>query len=229
MANDINPSNYPGNSHKERIERKQEMNEQIKDDQKTKEEKKVEKVISGAAVTRKKGLGRKIAETFAGDDAQSVGQYILFDVVIPAAKAMISDAASQGVERLLFGDSSRRTSTTSRGSSGYTSYSKMYSPNREDRPSGPPGSRAMTSKARATHDFSEVVLETRAEAEEVMGCMDDLIEKYGIASVAEFYELVGITGSFTDDKFGWDDLRGSDIRRVRQGYLLILPKPKPLT
>lgn len=227
MSKDI-PGEFPGNSHKERIERKKEMTEQTKD--KTPSDKNVEKVISGTAVTRKKGLGRKIAETFTGDDAHSVGQYILFEVIIPAAKSMISDAASQGVERMLFGDSSRRPSSSSYGSgrTNYTAYTKSYSPNREDRGTGPDSARYMSSKARATHDFSEVVLETRVEAEEVMGCMDDLVAEYGVASVNDFYNLVGITGAFTDDKYGWTNLRGADIRRVRQGYLIILPRPEPL-
>lgn len=221
MINEAAPStNYPGNSHKAKAKAETEVSSE-----KTKP--KVESVVTGKVVKRKKGLGRKFAETFTGDDAQSVGTYIFFDVIVPAAKAMISDAASQGVERLLFGESARgRTSRTGGRSGGsYTSYNKAYSPNREDRPSGP---RQMSNRAQANHDFDEIILETRLEAEEVLDCMTDLIGKYDVATVADLYDLVDITGSFTDSKYGWTDLRGSSVSTIRGGFLLNLPKPTPI-
>lgn len=203
-------TNYPGNSHKAKTK-------VVKDE---KERPKVEKVVTGTVVKRKKGLGRKFTETFTGDDAKSVGEYIFFDVVVPAAKAMISDAASQGVERLLFGETVRSRSARTVG--GHTSYNRMYSPNREDRPSGPP-SRNISQRARATHNFDEVILSSRAEAEEVIDCLTNLIEDYDVASVADLYDLVDITGSFTDSKWGWSSMQGASVTHIRQGYLLNLP------
>jgi hypothetical protein len=58
--------------------------------------------------------------------------------------------------------------------------------------------------------------------------MDQLIEKYETVSVADLYELLGVTSSYTDEKWGWVDLREATIRRVRDGYLLDLPKPESL-
>ena len=55
-----------------------------------------------------------------------------------------------------------------------------------------------------------------------------LIERYQSATVADLYELVGVQGSYTDDKWGWVDIRGAGITRVRNGYLLDLPRPQPL-
>lgn len=204
--------NYTGNSHKIK-ESKTETSGR---------EKKVEKVISGEAVKRQKPLGRKVAETFAGDDVQSVGNYILFDVVLPAAKAMISDAASQGVERLLFGDSARSAKPGNR--SGYTSYNRMYSGGASTA-SKP---REISRRARTNHEFDEVILTTRGEAEEVLERLGDLVDEYDSATVSDLYDLVGITGSFTDDKWGWTDLRTAGVSRVREGYLLSLPRTQPL-
>ena len=201
--------NYPGNSHKN------------KDKNPSPPAKKVEKVISGEAITRKKTFGSKFKETLTGEDARSVGAYILFDVIIPAAKAMLADAASQGAERMLFGDSNRnRRSSISK--QGYTSYNRMY--NRDEKPTR----RDLSQRARATHDFAEVVLSSRGEAEEVLDRLNDLIDTYDMATVSDLYDLVGITGSFTDDKWGWFDLRGATIRPVREGYLILLPKTQPL-
>lgn len=205
--------NYPGNSHKERDT-----------PDKPEGRKPLEKIITGEAAQKKKTLGQKIAETFTGDDAQSVGSYILFDVVIPTVKTMISEAVSQGAERLLFGDSSRR-SLGNRRPQQHTSYNKMYTARSE--PSRSEG-RSISQRGRATHDFDEIVLESRGDAETVLDRLGDLIADYDVATVSDLYDLVGITGSFTDDKWGWFDLRGASVTRVRAGYLLNLPKTAPI-
>lgn len=204
-------TNYPSNSNT----RKQAVGG-------SKSEKVVERVTTNEVVQRKKPLGRKLVESFTGDDVGSVGHYILMEVLLPAAKTMISDAASQGVERLLFGDSRPRAGNTRVGG-GYTSYNRMYGGStRRDEP------RTISRTARATHDFGEVILQTRGEAEDVLDRLSALVEQYDVATVSDLYELVGITGAFTDDKWGWADLRGSSIRRIRDGYLVELPRPTPI-
>lgn len=202
--------NYPSNSHKS------------KTSDPAKPEKNVEKVITGQAIQRKKSLGSKFKEVMSGDDARSVGAYILFDVIIPAAKSMLADAATQGLERILFGDS-RRSSSTSR--TNYTSYNNMY---KSRQAGGSPQKLELSQRARATHNFGEVVLSSRGEAEEVLDRLTALIDQYQVATVSDLYDLVGITGSFTDDKWGWFDLRGSGINRVREGYLINLPQTQPI-
>jgi hypothetical protein len=204
--------NYPSNSHKER---------DITPDKAV--EKNIEKVISGTVVQRKKSWTSRIKETFVGDDARSVGSYILMEVLIPAAKTMISDAASQGVERMLFGDARPRSSSSR--SSNYTSYNRMYSGAKDNYRDEP---RKISQRARATHDFGEVVLDSRGEAEGVLERLIEIVDKYDVATVSDLYDLVGITGSFPDDKWGWGDLRGASVRRVRDGYLLDLPNTMPI-
>ena len=58
--------------------------------------------------------------------------------------------------------------------------------------------------------------------------MDELLETYGIVSVADLYELVGIIGNYTDNKYGWTNLRNAEPIRVNGGYLLKLPKVCPI-
>ena len=209
--------NYPGNSHK------------VRDSSATPErEKKVEKVISGNVVQRKKGLGKKIAETFSGDDMNSVGSYVLFEVLLPAAKNMFFDAVTQGFERAIFGESKRRISTGTRVG-GYTAYNRMSAPGSYSGGSMARNeSRSISPRARAVHDFDEVVLATRGEAEDVLDSLGNIIEEYGVATVVDLYDLVGITGSFTDEKWGWSDLRGATVNHIRDGYLLNLPKTQPI-
>jgi hypothetical protein len=93
----------------------------------------------------------------------------------------------------------------------------------------PSDSRDISRRARAGHEFDEIILESRAEAELVLEKLADLIEQYEVATVADLYELVGITASHTDLKWGWDDMRDAGVDRVRSGgYLLALPKTKAI-
>lgn len=191
------------------------------------ESKNIEKVVIGEVQRRKKPLGKQFKEYFIGNDARSVFASILLDVLIPSAKDTMADAVSQGVELMLFGSArstSRRTGRLPFSHSSqktYTNYSTGSSFRRDEGPS-------LSRRARATHNFDEIILATRPEAEEVIDRLFDLIGKYGNATVADLYDLIGVTGSFTDDKWGWTDLRGAGVERIRNGYVLNLPPTEPL-
>lgn len=195
---------------------------------KKQEKPKIEKVVAGEVLRRKKPLGKRIAETFGAADMRSVGGFVLIDVMIPAAKDMVADAISQGIERMLFGEArstSRRPNKRYGGDNGYVAYNRYGPSNRETPPFRAQGP---SRRARAAHDFDEIILATRVEAEGVIERLFDLIERYQSATVADLYELVGVQGQFTDDKWGWVDIRGAGVTRIRNGYLLDLPRPTPL-
>lgn len=68
----------------------------------------------------------------------------------------------------------------------------------------------------------------QGEAEDVLMSLNELIDVYGKASVADLYDLVGISGRYTDVKYGWTNLMTASHTRVRDGYLLKLPRVMPL-
>lgn len=188
------------------------------------DDKNVQRVTSGDAVRRKKSLRKQFSETFVAGDAKSAVRYVLFDVLLPAAKDTIVEAVTQGFEKLIFGESRRRGSTSPQaGATGYVSYNRYSMGNRP-----PSAQRAMSRQARAGHNFDEIVLEQRAEAEDVIDRLFDLVSRYDAASVADLYELVGLNSTHTDHKWGWTDLHGAGVSRIRGGYLLDLPEPVPL-
>lgn len=209
--------NYPGNS--------QRVTKVNTEPSKKPEEKKIESVVQGEVIRRKKPLGKRFLDTFVGGDAKSVLGYVMLEVLLPAAKDTIADAFSQGVERMLFGEArstSRRTG--SRPGTGYTSYNR-FSPSSSHRREDP---RTISRQNRARHDFDEIILATRVEAEEVIGRLFDLVSQYDQATVADLYELLGVDGNYTDRKWGWTDVRGAGATRVSGGYLLDLPRPTEL-
>lgn len=195
---------YKPNSHKSKAEA---VNTQ---------EKKVEKVVTGTVKTRKNNV-RKLTDVFISEDVSNVKSYVVMDVLIPAVKKAISDIVTNGIDMILYGESGRgkRNSTTGR-----VSYRSYYDNDRRDD--------RRDSRVRTTYSFDDIVLETRGEAEEVLDQMVNLIDTYGIVRVADLHDLVGITGNYTDNKYGWMNLRTAEVVRVRDGYALKLPRAVPI-
>lgn len=214
--------NFPSNSKMQKVKN---------EPQKNPNERKIEKVVTGVVRKQKRGFGKKLAETFLEDATENVGNYIFHDVLIPAAKSLICDIIGWGgfAEQMLFG-SSKGSRTKRDGGRSYTSYGSSYKSLDRDRSSRSGGDdrRNISNVGRARHDFGEIVLETRGEAEEVLSHLVDLTVDYGMATVADLYDLVGITSNFTDNKYGWTDLRNSSVSRVSRGYLINLPRTQPL-
>ena len=181
---------------------------------------KQEKIITGEVRQRKTGIFGKAVHSIVAEDGQSVMQYVVLEVLLPAFKSTISDVVSQGIERMLYGDA-----RPGRTRPGYTNYSskavRSSAPLNDPRP-------ALSRQARANHRFNEVMLEQRAEAEDVLDKMREIISAYDVVTVADFKELLGITGEFTDNTWGWSDLRSAGIRPVRGGYVIDLPPTQPL-
>lgn len=191
------------------------------------DKKDIKPVVTGKVVTRKAPLSRRAASLLFGAEAKSSWMAVVQDVVVPAAKDMLTDAISQGVERLVYGEarSRPRRSPLSAGiQTAYTSYNR-YSSNPVGRAAGREERPTLSRQARAAHNFDEIILATRAEAEAVLEQMFELLSRYEQVSVSDLYELVGVSGEWTDEKYGWTELRGSNITRTRDGYLLNLPRP----
>ena len=185
--------------------------------------KKVDKVVSGSVKTKKKSSLSKFADTFIEEDKDTVIGYLLSEVLIPSFKKMVSDTIKTGIDKMLYGDAevSRSNSPASK-----ISYSKYY--NDKSSYSSRSSSTAPVANRRDTYEYNNIVLETRGDAEAVLMGMDDIIAKYEIVSVADLYDLVGIAGSYTDYKYGWTDIRSARIERVRDGYVIRMPKALPL-
>lgn len=211
------------NEDKETLRESFPSNSRKKRDKTKADEKKLDKVITGSVKKQKRGLGKKVADVILEDDTKSVGNYVVYDVLIPAAKTMLSDMITGAVEMFLFGEK-RGSRTRREGGRSYTSYGSYYRSTDRDRDLR--REREISRYGRARHDFDEIILETRGEAEEVLSHLVDLVDDYGVASVADLYDLVGITSNYTDGKYGWTNLHTASVSRVRGGYLISLPRTK---
>ena len=182
-------------------------------------EKKVTKVVSGPVKVKKNEL-RRFADIFISEDVSNVKNYIFMDVLVPAIKKAVSDIVTNGIDMILYGDNGRSRRNTN---SSNVSYRNYYDQRRDDE-----RRYSSTPAARPKYNYNDITIPTRGEAEEVLLRMDELIVTNGIASVADLYDLVGITGDYTDNKYGWTNIRSAEVIRVRDGYMLRLPKALPI-
>jgi hypothetical protein len=83
-------------------------------------------------------------------------------------------------------------------------------------------------RGRSRHQFDDIIIESKPEAEEVLTVLVEAIEMYESCAVADLYEAVGLPTDFTDHKWGWFNLSSAYVKRDRVGYSLVLPKPEPL-
>lgn len=179
--------------------------------------KRVEKVVHGRVRTKPKYGLSKITDVFISEDAANVKSYIVMDVLVPAVKKAISDIVRDGIDMILYGESRGRKSSSASGYVSYRDYSRS-----DDR------DRFRDSRSRSSYAHDDIILDSRGEAEEVLTRMDELIDTYGNVSVADLYDLVGKSSEYTDNKYGWTNIRNAEPIRVRDGYMLKLPKALPI-
>lgn len=200
---------YTPNSHKYKADQKEAATER----------KKLDKVVTGTA-KRKKNEIRKITNIFAPGDMSSVTEYVIMDVIVPATKKMISEIVRNGIDMILYGEAGR---SNGRGPSNKVSYRDYYSSNDNTR------NYNSSTRARSVFDYDNIVIPSRQEAEEVISRMDEIIENYQTVSVADLYDLCGITDhNYMNAKYGWTNVRTAEAMRVRDGYVLKLPRALPL-
>lgn len=181
-------------------------------------EKRVEKVVNGTVKTRD-NKGRKFMDTFISEDAANVKSYIFMDVLVPAIKKAISDIVTDGIDMILYGGTGGgRSKSTSK-----VSYSRYYDDRRGDRRDS-----VSSYSSRNRFDYDDIIFETRGEAETVRRQMIDMIERYGFVTVADMYDMAGLTAPYTSNNYGWVNLRTAETERVRDGYVLKLPKASPI-
>lgn len=193
---------YPGNSDK------------------AKEHKEIAPVTK--ARVKRESTAKKVVGEIIREDAKSVGETVLWDVIIPTVKNLISDTVTRGIESMLYGGDTR----PSRSRSSYSDYSGYSRP--KDRRDRPAERRSTRSARHAEPERNEIIFDTRSDANDVIDRMSDLIDQYGQVSLADLNALIGASSNFIDDNWGWTDMGSFDVRQVRDGFMLTHDEPQSL-
>lgn len=199
-------TNYSGNSIKSR--------EGKKEDNK----KEVTKVVKGVVKTKKKGEMSKIAQSIVSEEVRGIKDYAIYDVVIPVVKDTIAQLVKGSIDMLFYGEV-RSSSYKSSGRSGNNASRVSYKDFYDDR-----GRRDRHDDRRAHNrqSYDDIEFESREDAEEVLNRMDEIVDQYGVVTVADLFDLAGKTGNgYTDQNYGWTSTRSASVERNKYGDFFI--------
>ena len=159
------------------------------------------------------------------EDANSVGEYVVKDIVVPTIKDLLFDAVRGALEMVLWGSTtkhrSRKNTPYNSLNDGVYHYNGNSNSSKRDRD-------YRRSKSDDFFNVSEVMLESRIDAENVLDSLRMALEEYPAVSIADFYDTLGQSAPHTAYKYGWKDLRDADIRHCKDGYYIDFPQPRPL-
>ena len=189
----------------------------------------IEKVeLKGSVKTKKVGFGQKLKETFIADDARDVGDYILWDIIIPTIRRTIRDVIVGSADRIFLGAGAAPSS----GSSLYREHGVTYVKARNDyasisaRKVQPRALPATTQPAsRYNMHLDDIVFEYYEDAAAVLERMVDYLETYGKVSVDDYFDLCGKSSPYTTQAWGWTSLTNATIINTVGGYFIKLPNP----
>lgn len=185
-------------------------------------------VKKGSVIKKKRTVLDKFKESFLGE-SENLGDYIMYDVLVPAFRDTISDMGFGVIERMFGtgrgGGRGRASSIIRDRGKSYVSYAGVQNDNRR---SGRQNKRDFDDNSRARHNFENVVFTNKWEAEDVLAHLADMTIEYGEATVRSFYELSNIEADYTDDRYGWTSLREAYVDRTRNGHIIVFPPTRPL-
>ena len=58
--------------------------------------------------------------------------------------------------------------------------------------------------------------------------MQDMIDRYGVVRVDDMYDMAGLTAPYTSHRYGWTSVRNAESVRVRDGYIIKMPRAVPI-
>jgi hypothetical protein len=210
-------SEIPSNSFKSKLVNADQPAEEVRP--------KLTSIVTTPVTRKKKSMLASFSENFLGSDTKTVGQMIVWDILIPAAKDTLFEIIKGGFEALLYGEPKSGRMTRDKGRT-VINYNSISSDRRSDRDRRP--ERREPIRVAQAQQFDDIVIARRGEAELVLEGLRDILEQYEVVSVQDFYELLGMTPSHVDNKWGWYNLSRADVERVRDGYVINLPKAEVL-
>ena len=195
-----------------------------KNSQENADKKIITPVTTNVIEKKQNGIG-KIRKRMFSEDAGSVGESVVSDVIIPKVQGLIVDACKYMIDFVFYGKSGANNANR-RSGIGTVSYSNYY------RGTGAQPMQQIPMSAyqrpNTIYQIKDITFNDRADAEEVILAMQDTIARYGSVTVGDFYDMIGQHGTYTDLKYGWRDLNQTAPTRYGGGWRIDFPKVVPL-
>lgn len=178
----------------------------------------IEKVVSGRVRVKKqrKGNLEKAAEIFTGQDLNSVKEHLIKDVLFPNIQKLLYDTITNGADTIIYGGKGKNK----RSDGTRVSYWRSY-----DSGSGSNNEKA-TYSGRGIYNFENLLFEKKQDAEAVLDSMQEIIDQFGVVSVADLYDLADVTiDNTTASNYGWKSIASAKSVATPDGWILSLSKP----
>lgn len=203
--NELNPLGLPPNSRNARMQ----------------QEKPKLEPIATTVQTKKKPWYKRAADTFMAEDANSIGSFIIRDIVVPTIRDTIYDIITGGLSMAMYGSTKARSKNRPSGVGGgsYVSYGS-YSTQQQQK--------AQPMRQADRINVDDLIFGMADEAHQVIDALCDRLERYGTVTVQDLYDLIGISAPRTAMYWGWNDLSEARVRKIRDGWLIELPRPQAL-
>ena len=194
-------------------------------------------------VRRRKSVLKEIKGEFRGEDAPTVESYmsyILYDILLPTLRDLISDIGHGAIDMAMGTDGRRyRGRRDNRTYISYDRYWDRESPRRRARWADDDDDDDYRDRRRrkrgvpTNEDLDDFIFRTKDDAKEMLRKLRNRIDRYGDVSVAWYLDQMGETlaGDFTNEDWGWYNL---DEDRVELkpayggGWRIIFPKIRPI-
>ena len=203
--NELNPLGLPPNSRNRAPEAKPKL-----------------EPIATTVQTKKKPWYKRAADTFMAEDANSIGSFIVRDIVVPTIRDTIYDIITGGLSMAMYGSTKARSKNRPSGTLGgsYVSYGSYSSSN--------PTKAQQPARNTDRINVDDLIFGMADEAHQVIDAMCDRLERYGTVTVQDLYDLIGVSAPRTAMYWGWTDLSEARVRKIREGWLIELPRSQPL-
>lgn len=75
-------------------------------------------------------------------------------------------------------------------------------------------------------NLESTMFHSRGDAQEVLNSLEEILRLYDIVTVKDLYDLSGIDATYTDNRYGWKELKDVSVVWDRDGYIVKMPKPQ---
>lgn len=180
-----------------------------------------------AAGIGRKSVWEKFKDSFRNEDSKSVGDYVIFDVLVPAMKKTVIDMVTNGVNMLFYGGYRNPQNTYPSGGVTYRNYNQQYNtPNRVY------GSNQIAPAAQTrlnVFDYRLLWWNSKGEADFILDQLRDILSQYPVVRVSDLFDLGRQQCPYTAERYGWTNLMNAQSYMGQDGHwYLDLPKAMPL-
>lgn len=191
------------------------------------EQKAIEKVaLKGTVVVKKPSFVSRLKETFIAEDARDVGDYIIWDILVPTIKRTIRDIIVGSADRIFLGTGVSSSNSNLYRERGVT-YVRRTDYGAASRPTVKATNVKVENKPQSGVNFGldDIVFDNYEDAASVLERLVDYLDTYGQVTVDDYFDLIDKSSPFTTRNWGWKSLSSATIIHTTGGYFIKLPKP----